>query len=134
MMALNIAGGCLCGACRYVTTAAPINVRVCHCRKCQRAIGASFNARVLVPLDTLDIGGPVAWYSSSKELRRGFCPQCGATMFSERQSNNTIGITLGSLDDPDAFAPGDQIWTSSKQAWLVLSNPSTCYPEAAPAR
>ena len=133
-MARTTSGGCLCGACRYATDASPINVRVCHCRKCQRAIGASFNARVLVPLDALEISGPVAWYPSSKELRRGFCPQCGTSLFSERQANNTIGITLGSLDDPNAFAPSVQVWMSSKQAWLALNDPLTCYTDAAPAR
>lgn len=132
-MAASIEGGCQCGACRYQTSAAPINVRVCHCRKCQKAIGASFNVRVLVPTDTLAINGPVGWYASSLELRRGFCKTCGTTMFSERQANNTIGLTIGSLNNPDAFFPSDQIWASSKQAWLTLDCIATSYPESAPA-
>lgn len=131
-MAGKIEGGCLCGACRYATTAAPINVRLCHCRLCQKAIGASFNVRVLVPLNMMEISGPVGWYASSTNLRRGFCSVCGSTLFSERRSNGTIGVTLGSLDDPNSFAPTDQIWTSSKQQWLVLDNALPAHSEAAP--
>ena len=128
-----IAGGCLCGACRYKTDAAPINVRVCHCRLCQQAIGAAFNARVLVPLDGLTISGPVGWHHSSEVLRRGFCTQCGTTMFSERAEKNIIGLTMGSLDEPDRFAPTDHIWTSSKQSWLQLADDVPHYPEGPPA-
>ncbi|MGN8001130.1 GFA family protein [Sphingomonas sp. 22176] len=27
---------CLCGACRYSTDPAPLNVRICHCHRCQK--------------------------------------------------------------------------------------------------
>jgi hypothetical protein len=127
-----ISGGCFCGACRYETDAAPINIRACHCRMCQKAIGASFNARVLVPLDTLKIEGPVSWYQSSDLLRRGFCTVCGTTLFSERASANAIGLTMGSLDDPDSFMPDEHIWLSSKQAWLAIGDDLTCYEEGVP--
>ncbi len=131
-MAGTITGGCLCGACRYETDAAPVNIRACHCRMCQKAIGASFNARVLVPLDSMAITGPVGWYQSSDVLRRGFCTVCGTTLFSERASGNVIGLTMGSLDDPDRFDPDEHIWVSSKQAWLELGEDVPCYEEGAP--
>jgi hypothetical protein len=100
-----IEGGCLCGACRYETEATPLNVRACHCHICQKATGAPFYARVAVPLDRVAISGPVGWYHSSPELRRGFCPRCGTTLFSERAAANMLGLTMGSLDDPALFAP-----------------------------
>ncbi len=127
-----ITGGCFCGACRYETNAAPINIRACHCRMCQKAVGASFNARVLVPLDTLTITGPVGWYQTSDALRRGFCTVCGTSLFTERASANAIGLTMGSLDDPDRFDPAEHIWVSSKQDWLELTDDLPCYAEAAP--
>jgi hypothetical protein len=132
-VSLPIAGGCLCGACRYETSAEPINIRACHCRLCQKAIGASFNARVLVPLDTLAVDGPVGWFSSSDALERGFCPRCGTTLFSKRASANIVGLTMGSLDDPDRFFPAEHIWVSSKQAWLTLADDLPCHEEGAPA-
>lgn len=128
-----ITGGCLCGACRYETVAEPINIRACHCRLCQKAIGASFNARVLVPLDTLTINGPVGWYASSDDLERGFCPRCGTTLFSRRTSANLIGLTMGSLDDPDRFVPAEHIWTSSRQEWLMLADDLPAHEQGPPA-
>ncbi|TIW52877.1 MAG: GFA family protein, partial [Mesorhizobium sp.] len=53
-------GGCLCGAVRYRAEVAPINERVCHCRICQKAIGAAFNARLLFRIDDVTVEGEVA--------------------------------------------------------------------------
>ncbi len=113
-----ITGGCLCGACRYRTEAEPINVRACHCRACQKATGGPFYARVLVPAAQVDIGGPVEWFHSSEDVRRGFCTRCGSTMFSERISIGAIGLTMGTLDDPGGFRPAEHIWVSEMQDWI----------------
>jgi hypothetical protein len=128
-----IEGGCLCGACRYETDAAPLNIRACHCHICQKATGAPFYARVAVPLDSVTISGPVGWYNSSAHLRRGFCPHCGTTLFSERASANVIGLAMGSLDDPARFTPESHIWLSSKQPWVQLGDDLPHHQENPPA-
>jgi hypothetical protein len=125
----TITGGCHCGACRYETGAEPVNVRACHCRSCQKVVGAPFYARVMVPRDKVAISGPVGWYHSSDDVRRGFCTICGATLFSERLSLNAIGLTMGTLDEPDRFRPAEHIWVSAKQAWIVLGDGLPQYPE-----
>lgn len=126
-------GGCLCGAVRYAADGPPINVRVCHCRLCQRAVGASFNARALFPVAAVAMTGPVSTANSSPGLERGFCRQCGTTIFSRRPDRGVIGLTLGSLDEPDRLAPTDHIWISSKQAWLKLDDRLPQYLEGPPA-
>jgi hypothetical protein len=123
----TIAGGCLCEACRYATDAAPMNVRACHCRRCQKATGAPFYARVMVALDEVAISGPVRWFEAGTGVRRGFCPLCGTTLFSERRSAGTIGLTMGSLDDPDRFSPTDHIFVAAKQRWLTLADDLPCH-------
>ena len=79
----------------YAPTSTPINERICHCRLCQKAIGAAFNARVLFRIDDVTIEGPLATVNTSPDLKRGFCPSCGTTMFSRRDSAGIIGITTG---------------------------------------
>lgn len=130
-MPTKIEGGCLCGACRYTTEAAPINIRACHCRRCQKATGSAFFARVLVPLDRVQMQGPVGWHDGGTGLRRGFCTMCGSPLFSERVSANTIGLAMGSLDDADRFAPTEHVWVSARQAWLCLDDGLPQFPEGA---
>src|SRR3546814_2830965 len=69
----------------------------------------------MVPLDSVSMAGPIGWFNAESGVRRGFCTQCGTTLFSERQSANTIGLTMGSLDEPDLFEPTEHIWTRSEE-------------------
>ncbi|MGM0564946.1 MAG: GFA family protein [Pseudomonadota bacterium] len=127
-------GGCLCNAVRYETTSEPLNQRVCHCRECQKAIGAAFNARILMRIDHVVITGPVETFYSSERLERGYCSRCGSSIFSRRASAGVIGLTAGSLDDPSLFKPDMHFWVSSKQPWLEITDGLPQYPEAPPTR
>lgn len=126
-------GGCLCGAVRYEAKGEPINQRVCHCQLCQKAIGAAFNARVLFAIKDVAVQGEVAMVNSSPDLKRGFCPKCGTTMFSRRDSAGIIGITTGSLDDPGVFRPQMHIYTAFKQPWVTIDDGLPQYEGAPPA-
>lgn len=124
------AGGCLCGAVRYVVRGNPINVRICHCRRCQKATGSAFFARALFPKESVSITGDTVGFRSSEDLVRHFCPLCGSHLFAQRDSlPHALSVTLGSLDDPDSFAPSEHIWTSRKAAWLHLADQLPQHPE-----
>lgn len=130
----NFRGGCSCGAVRYETTADPLNQRVCHCRECQKAIGAAFNARVLMRIEDVSITGPTISFFSSETLERGACSRCGSSIFSRRVSAGVIGLTAGSLDEPSLFEPDMHFWVSSKQPWLEISDDLPQYPEGPPSK
>ena len=115
-------GGCLCGAVRYETTSAPLNQRICHCRVCQKVIGAAFNARVLMRIEHVVITGLFSTFKSSEALERGFCPSCGASIFSRRSFVGVIGLTAGSLDEQSLFNPDMHFWVSSKQRWIEIND------------
>ena len=131
---MRVEGGCLCGQVRYVADGEPVNVRICHCRMCQGAIGAAFNARMLFRRSDVEITGEIRQFNSSPELARGFCATCGSTLFSARESQGLIGRTSGTLDDPSVFQPTMHIWTSSRQPWLRIDDGLPQYAEAPPAQ
>ncbi|HYG26662.1 MAG TPA: GFA family protein [Caulobacteraceae bacterium] len=131
-MTANYSGGCFCGAVRYVARGEPVNSRVCHCRMCQKAVGAAFNARVLFMASDVEVTGPVRTFHSSPELERGFCGTCGTTLYSARPSAGVIGLTAGSLDEPSLFQPTMHIWTASRQPWLCLDDGIAQHEGAAP--
>lgn len=122
-------GGCLCGAVRFTTEGEPVNVRICHCRRCQKAMGAPFFARALFDPKAVAIRGKVASYSSSETLDRVFCPACGTRLFSRRTNGTAIGIALAAFDDRNAFTPTEHIWVSEKPAWVTVQDGLTQYPE-----
>lgn len=122
-------GGCLCGAVRYKAEGEPRNVRVCHCRNCQKAMGSPFLARALFPQDALTVTGETARYSTSEHLDRVFCPRCGTRLFSWRSNGTAAGVALATFDDRNAFAPSDHIWVSEKMNWVCLDDGLPQYPE-----
>jgi hypothetical protein len=130
---IRLRGGCLCKAVRYKTTADPLNQRVCHCRECQKAIGAAFNARVLMRIEDVSITGPVSTFYSSETLERGSCSRCGSSIFSRRATAGVIGLTAGSLDEPSLFNPNMHFWVSSKQPWLEIADDLPQFSEGPPS-
>ena len=126
-------GGCFCGAVRYVATGAPLNVRICHCQMCRKLTSSAFFARAMFPSEAVTMSGPVARFHSSEDLERLFCPACSTLVGVQRVSRpDLFGITLGSLDDPNALAPECHVWTSAKVDWLVLDDGLPQYLEGAP--
>ena len=100
-------GGCLCGRIRYRATGEPHRPHYCHCRMCQRGVGAPLTAWVNFPLAGFAYtAGEPAYYRSSPDLRRGFCPTCGASICTIADDDAYVCITLASLDDPGADCAG----------------------------
>jgi hypothetical protein len=125
-------GGCLCGAVRYKAEGEPLNVRICHCRTCQKAMGSPYYARALFPQDALTVEGETARYPTSEHLDRVFCPRCGTRLFSWRRNGSAAGVSLATFDDRNAFAPTEHIWVSAKMDWVCLNDGLRQYPEGVP--
>jgi hypothetical protein len=126
-------GGCLCGAVRFKTEGEPLNVRVCHCRNCQKAMGSPFFARAQFGPDALTVEGEVGRYASSEAIDRVFCTRCGTRLFAWRRNGTAIGISLATFDDRNAFAPTEHIWVSEKIAWLKLDDGLPQYATTLPS-
>jgi hypothetical protein len=126
-------GGCMCGAVRFKAEGEPVNVRLCHCRHCQLAYGAPFNARALYQQDKIAIDGPVGRYASSDRLDRLFCTACGTRFAAWRKTDPVASLALATFDNHNAFSPTEHIWVSEKINWLVLNDGLPQYQEAFPA-
>ena len=95
-----ISGSCLCGSisfkmineCRYSV--------LCHCTMCQKS-NAEFSNYTKVKKENLKFikKKNLKWFNSSKNFKRGFCQNCGSSLFFQsRLSSDEIAISSGSLD------------------------------------
>ena len=131
-------GGCTCGAIRYECASAPIATLNCHCRDCQRASGAPFASGVVVMTSDLQVSGTPKTYSvrgsSGGLTTRSFCSECGTPLCTRGEANPAFtSIRFPSLDDPSAFQPLLDIWTSSAPSWVCLDERLPHFPQSPPA-
>jgi hypothetical protein len=125
-------GGCLCGAVRFRAEGEPHNVRICHCRTCQKAMGSPFFARALFDQRALSVQGDTSRYASSDAMDRIFCKSCGTRLFSWRSNGTAAGVALAVFDDRNAFAPTEHMWVAEKMDWVKLNDDLPRYPGTVP--
>ena len=121
---ISVSGGCQCGAVRYHTDVMLDNAHLCHCRMCQKAVGNVFAALVATPNEALEwTRGAPASFKSSDHATRGFCRDCGTPLFYNSLDTGRINLTIGSLDEPENFAPKSQMGIESRVSWFgALTN------------
>lgn len=121
-MAQILTGGCLCGEIAFRLDYEPGDVAdICFCRECRKASGAANLPWVQVPPArfTLIKGEPRA-YASSPQALRWFCGDCGGALYMTDHEGRSVGVTLGSLDEPESIRPTTQGWVCERVSWQAL--------------
>jgi hypothetical protein len=124
---IQVEGGCLCGAVRYAVHGKLMPVINCHCSKCRRFhghVGAYTATRrenlILVKPDGLK------WYRSvldeTPDVYRGFCRECGSSLFWDPRGKPLISIAAGSLDPPTNLSTERHVWLSQKPDYYTLTD------------
>jgi len=110
-------GGCLCGAVRYRIRGKIRDVVNCHCSKCRRFHGnfAAYTSVALKDLELVEKRG-LKWYKSrtdeTSNVLRGFCTECGSSLFWHPKDLERISVAAGSLDEPTHLKTIAHIWIS----------------------
>ena len=131
-------GGCLCGQERFTIDAEPQGARMCWCRDCQRIASGSATVNVLFPEEAVRYEGEMTTLEliadSGNTVERGFCPRCGAQMYSKtvEPAGLPMRVRAGTLDDPELMAPTAIIWTAGAPSWAPLDPGLPHHPKGLP--
>jgi hypothetical protein len=62
------------------------------------------------------------WYASSANVRRGFCVQCGSSLFFDEAGDPKLGFCPGSLDAPTELRSKAHIFVASKGDYYSMAD------------
>lgn len=121
-----IEGRCLCHAIRFRIELPTLWCAHCHCNQCRRSHGAAFVTWVGVAEERFSITAgrkAVAWHDSSTEAQRGFCRECGSSMFFRSTHwPAEVHVTRASLVAPIDREPEAHAFWDSRVDWCVLGD------------
>ena len=119
-------GNCLCGAIEFAIELPSNWIAHCHCTMCQKSGGAAFVTWVGVAKNRFAIRDPdnqLQWFQSSPEAQRGFCKQCGSTLFFQSSRwPDEIHITLSNFQTPLDRTPQVHAFWDTHVDWVSFDD------------
>ncbi len=122
---IRATGGCLCGAVKFEIYSELLPVVNCHCSKCRRFHG-HISAYTATNRDNLTItqSDGLKWYRSTMDetpnVYRGFCRECGSSLFWDPRGRMNISIAAGSIDIPTNLDTTRHVWVSQKADYYTI--------------
>jgi hypothetical protein len=117
-----ITGSCLCGAVRYEIRGRASPITICHCSQCRKFHGAAGPYATCRREKIAIEGSTLRWYRSSERVRRGFCGECGSSLFWDRQDRAFLEIAAGTIDTPIEARVNAHIYVGSRAGWEHLDD------------
>lgn len=120
-------GSCLCGGVRYEVSGPLRDVLYCHCENCRRTHGhyAAYTAARREDL-TITESRTLKWYHTDKDVtpdvRRGFCSECGASIFWDPPGYEHTCISAGTLDTPTGIKGAGHVCLSEAGDYYEISD------------
>ena len=123
-------GGCLCGAVRFEIFELMRQIINCHCGQCRHTHGhyAAYSSVEKSKFKFISDTG-LKWFRSSDKARRGFCQECGASLFYERIGEKNISIAAGMLDSTAGLKTISHIFMNDKPDYYVIDDKLPKYKE-----
>ncbi len=123
-MTKAVTGKCLCGAVTFTGTPAERGTGVCHCKMCRMQSSGPFFAVRMVDGVHITQDQALKWYDASDIGERGFCTDCGSTLFwrSKDCEPGQWAVSAGTLPDdavPEIF---EHIWNDDKAPYYEFAD------------
>lgn len=123
----------MCGAVRYQARGRLRDVINCHCGRCRRTHG-HFAAYAEVASNDLALleDRALGWYVADGR-ERGFCRECGASLFWRRTGSASTSIAAGTLDEPTELRTAAHIFVNSKGDYYEIVDELPRYGASPPS-
>ena len=120
-------GRCLCGEVQFELKGELRGIVNCHCSKCRKFHG-NYGAYTSVKVENLKITGEksLKWFRSPTDetpnVHRGFCSECGSSLFWHPKDRPHIAVAAGSLIGPTNLKTIGHVWCSQKADFYEIDD------------
>jgi hypothetical protein len=123
-------GSCLCGAVAFEIHGAMDDVVACHCTQCRKQTGNYWTSTHVADADlkfTRQDG--LKWFASSADAKRGFCQECGSSLFWKSNGSQAISVCAGTIDGKTGLQLGGHIYCASAGDYYEITGGTYQKPE-----
>ena len=121
-----VSGACLCGAVAFEATLPSLWCAHCHCSQCQRFHGAPVVTWVGFSAGNFRVTAgdeQLRWYASSPPAERGFCGECGSSLFfRSTRWPGEMHVARASIEGQLDREPEGHVFYDTHVDWLQLSD------------
>lgn len=130
---MELQGHCLCGEVRVTIPELSEEITVCHCHMCQKFFGGPFLSLASVLPKDVEISGEeqIQRYLSSEWAERGFCKQCGSSLFYHSLADDEYYFPAGLFAEIDQAKLTTEIFYDQKPAFFHFKEPTEKLTEEA---
>lgn len=116
-------GRCECGSVAFTITADLVAPSACHCSQCRRLSGHYWSGTSVKHPDlTFTSDATLKWYRSSDHAERGFCSECGSSLFYRPIDSDHVSVAMGSLASPTGTALRRHIFVADKGDYYTIGD------------
>ena len=119
----SLSASCLCKGVNLKINGDFRPVINCHCIQCAKTHGnfASYTS-ILEENIVFKSKKTLKWFKSSKNASRGFCRNCGSSIFFKRSGSRAISLSAGLLQNPTGLKSISHIFIHNKRDYYKLSD------------
>lgn len=93
----------------------------CHCTQCRKTSGHVWAATSAACDDIhFDRRSGLQWFRASDTAQRGFCAQCGSSLFWRPDGQDRMAIAAGSLHAPTGLTLSAHVFCADKGTYYTL--------------
>jgi hypothetical protein len=120
---LRATGRCLCGAVAYEVRGPMRDISICHCVECRRWSGYLGAFSRVLEQHLVVSGAGLRWIDSpdsDRQARRGFCSECGSSLFWQPADADYVNVAVGTLDQPTGLPIAGHWYAHQAGDWDVI--------------
>ena len=119
----SLSASCLCNGISMTIKGEFRPVINCHCIQCAKTHGnyAAYTS-VLEENIVFKSKKTLKWYKSSSKAKRGFCNNCGASIFFKRSGSRAVSISAGLFKNPSKLKTISHIYVKNKRDYYKIED------------